>query len=226
MGASSSIAEAGGGGDTMPVSRRLLEHLTDMYCSASTISSVNATTNIDSIRQDCLCTLLQLLTNSEIERPRTALPSSSPLMSPPSSSSSDQHAQSADRLESTYMYLSSDVYMPSTTRTPSTSTSRVVGGHGAALWLSPAVRYSPDAAGGAGRSSCHGSSSIPTTTSSSSNPMATSASASNATRRDIGTGGVFGRRVAGLLVLGFGLVGLARASTLGDGLWNGLICHT
>jgi sulfite exporter TauE/SafE len=34
------------------------------------------------------------------------------------------------------------------------------------------------------------------------------------------------RRVAGLLVLGFGLVGLARASTLGDGLWNGLICHT
>ncbi|AOF83701.1 cytochrome C biogenesis transmembrane region family protein [Methyloversatilis sp. RAC08] len=34
------------------------------------------------------------------------------------------------------------------------------------------------------------------------------------------------RRVAGLMVLGFGLVGLARASTLGDGLWNGLICHT
>jgi hypothetical protein len=32
--------------------------------------------------------------------------------------------------------------------------------------------------------------------------------------------------VAGLLVLGFGIVGLARASTLGDGLWNGLICHT
>ncbi len=34
------------------------------------------------------------------------------------------------------------------------------------------------------------------------------------------------RRAAGLLVLGFGVVGLARASTLGDGLWNGLICHT
>jgi uncharacterized protein len=34
------------------------------------------------------------------------------------------------------------------------------------------------------------------------------------------------RRVAGLLVLGFGVAGLARASTLGDGLWNGLICHT
>lgn len=34
------------------------------------------------------------------------------------------------------------------------------------------------------------------------------------------------RRAAGLLVLGFGVAGLARASTLGDGLWNGLICHT
>ncbi|WP_018409858.1 sulfite exporter TauE/SafE family protein [Methyloversatilis thermotolerans] len=34
------------------------------------------------------------------------------------------------------------------------------------------------------------------------------------------------RRIAGLMVLAFGLAGLARASTLGDGLWNGLICHT
>ncbi|HEY9192840.1 MAG TPA: sulfite exporter TauE/SafE family protein [Methyloversatilis sp.] len=34
------------------------------------------------------------------------------------------------------------------------------------------------------------------------------------------------RRIAGLLVFGFGIAGLARASTLGDGLWNGLICHT
>lgn len=33
------------------------------------------------------------------------------------------------------------------------------------------------------------------------------------------------RVVAGLLVTGFGVFGLANASTLGGRLWQGLVCH-